>query len=193
MRQVILHILLYLSLVTYSQDTIYNRRGTILIDNHNYKDTVVSFGREIDKILMTEERSKNKIKKLVIKNFGVDYDTNWAKEGQYKYAKYGINIIPDYSEKLDFMEIDLITRNSKEAMNGYLLQKLTAQDVIRLLGKPFQISPGDCGLDDLIYLTGKTKIIFSFYFTTDDCNKKPFCNEMVEKIYIYYNKNGAKL
>jgi YD repeat-containing protein len=173
---------------------LYDRGGLMLIDNHNYKkDTVISFGHKIDKLLRTELRSKNRIKKLAIQNFGSDYDTTWAREGQYKYAKNGIEIIPNYGEKFDFMEIDLLTRNSKEVINSYPIQKLTAQDVITLFGKPYQINPGDRGLDYFIYLTGKTKIIFSFYFVNDGCNKTPYCNEMVEKINIYYNKNGANL
>lgn len=165
----------------------------MLIDNHNYKNSVVSFGNKIDKVLRTEKRSKNKIKKMVVQNFGEQYDTTWADEGQYKYTKHGIDIIPRYSEKLDFMEIDLFTRNSKELINGYPIQKLTAQDVIGLLGKPYQINQADRGLDIFIYLIGKTKIIFSFYFGNYDCKKSPYCNEMVEKINIYYNKNGANL
>lgn len=69
---------------------------------------------------MTEKRSKTNIKHLAIKHLGAEYDTTWGEEEQNKYAKHGIDILPDYGAKFDFIKIDLFTRNSKEIINGYL-------------------------------------------------------------------------
>jgi hypothetical protein len=90
------------------------------------------------------------------------------------------------------MEVDLFPKYSKATLSGIPINMLNDQEVIRLLCKPSAIFEWDCGLADLLYLRGNLKIVFDFEWSFN-CSAKPPCNATVEKIVIYYYKNGAEL
>ena len=92
------------------------------------------------------------------------------------------------------MEIHLSNQNSKELINNYPVNKLTGYEVVRLLGKPYQIFTGDCGPDALVYIKEKIKVYFYFnYHESCNCYRKRPCDLRVETIEIFYNKKGAEL
>jgi hypothetical protein len=70
------------------------------------------------------------------------------------------------------------------------MQKLTAYDLIKSLGRPQKIFTNDFGLESLLYRKGKLEIYFRISDNSYDQNSKTPNELRVSNVKIWYNKNG---